>query len=59
MKLYIGIVTIYTLIILYVDEQHLVRASVCGGIYFLAEIGFVLKQLLEQKKEEAKQIAKL
>ncbi len=59
MKYYILIVTIYIIAILNVNEQHLARVAVCGGIYFIAEIGYVLKQILEQRKEEAEKNRRL
>lgn len=55
MKIFIIVVMAWILVILWTDDAHLVKAAICGGIYFLAEISFVLKKLLEQSNREAEQ----
>ena len=46
----------FTLLILILKDEHIVRISICAGIYFLGEISFVLKQILQQRKESSEQL---
>lgn len=42
--------------IIYCPQEKLVVVSVCAGVFFLSEISFVLKQLIEQNKKNAEEL---
>jgi hypothetical protein len=42
--------------IIYCPQEKLVVVSVCAGVFFMSEISFVLKQLVEQNKKDAEEL---
>lgn len=56
MKTHVLATTILLVLILSSSDTQLVKTSILAGIYCLAEISLVLKQLIEQRKESSEQL---